>query len=345
MDEVMAYEAITSSIQFHALTFLRIPLKTRDIYPQFRQYIIATILHKRNPLVILIENLDVDAQALQLFDQYFERLWHTRLYHGLSFHNGLIGLDAPRDIVGFHSQNLLQGIGCSIRIHGPDLHFAETLSAKLRSPPQRLLRDHAVGAGGAGVYFVINHMRQFQHIGIADRDGMIKRLARPSIIELHFPTLRQPGATQKFDDIIFCSAIEGGSRDLHAQYTGCPAQMRLHNLPQVHAPRHSQRGQNNINGCAIRQEGHVLYWQDPRDDALIAVATSHLITYANLMSLRHTHPYGTVYTRRQFVPGVAREYLYVDDFTLLAVWHAQRVIFDLTRLLTKDGSQELLFGR
>ncbi len=47
----------------------------------------------------------------------------------------------------------------------------------------------------------------------------------------------------------------------------------------------------------------------------------------------------------QLVVGLAREDLDLDDLAALAVWHAQRRILDLARLLAEDRAQQLLLRR
>ncbi len=61
-----------------------------------------------------------------------------------------------------------------------------------------------------------------------------------------------------------------------------PAQMGLQDLADVHARRHAERVQHDVDGRAVCHVGHVLFRKDPGDDALIAVATSHLVADRSL---------------------------------------------------------------
>src|SRR5207342_2816871 len=56
-----------------------------------------------------------------------------------------------------------------------------------------------------------------------------------------------------------------------------PTQVRLEDLPDVHSARHAQRIQHDVDGLAVGHVRHVLDRDDHRDDALVAVATGHLV--------------------------------------------------------------------
>src|SRR6516225_5462137 len=77
---------------------------------------------------------------------------------------------------------------------------------------------------------------------------------------------------------------------------GCgPPEMGLKDLADVHAARHAERVQHDIDRDAVLEVGHVLARHDPRDYALVAVAARHLIAglklafdrYENLDHLHH----------------------------------------------------------
>jgi CheY-like chemotaxis protein len=69
--------------------------------------------------------------------------------------------------------------------------------------------------------------------------------------------------------------------DAVAETLGSPAQMRLQHLPNIHARRHTQRVQYDINRLAIGAERHILDRHDARDHALVAVASGHLVAGLN----------------------------------------------------------------
>ena len=64
---------------------------------------------------------------------------------------------------------------------------------------------------------------------------------------------------------------------LEAELRAGPAQVRFENLAHVHAARHAQRVEQDVDRRAVRQERHVLFGQDLGDDALVAVAAGHLV--------------------------------------------------------------------
>ena len=56
-----------------------------------------------------------------------------------------------------------------------------------------------------------------------------------------------------------------------------PPEVRLENLADVHTRRHAERVEHDLHRRAVRQVRHVLFGQDARDDALVAVAAGHLV--------------------------------------------------------------------
>ena len=73
--------------------------------------------------------------------------------------------------------------------------------------------------------------------------------------------------------------------------------MRLEDLADVHAARHAERVQHDVDRRAVGEEGHVLLRHDARDDALVAVASRHLVAGLDLAlhrdeDLDHLHHAG-----------------------------------------------------
>jgi hypothetical protein len=56
-----------------------------------------------------------------------------------------------------------------------------------------------------------------------------------------------------------------------------PPEVGLEDLPDVHAARHAERVEHDVDRRAVGQVRHVLLGQDARDDALVAVAAGHLV--------------------------------------------------------------------
>ena len=61
-----------------------------------------------------------------------------------------------------------------------------------------------------------------------------------------------------------------------------PAQMRLQDLPDVHARRHPERIEHDVDRRPVVEIRHVLDRHDPRDHALVAVASGHLVARLKL---------------------------------------------------------------
>ena len=80
-------------------------------------------------------------------------------------------------------KQLLQRVGGAVGLEGPHLHLAEALAAELRLPTQRLLGDHGVRAGRAGVDLVVDQVGQLQDVDVADRDRVVVDLARAAVVE------------------------------------------------------------------------------------------------------------------------------------------------------------------
>src|SRR5713226_8679555 len=70
--------------------------------------------------------------------------------------------------------------------------------------------------------------------------------------------------------------------DLLAQAARGPAEVRLEDLPDVHAGRHAQRVQHDVHRPPGLQIRHVLLAHDARDDALVAVPAGHLVAHRQL---------------------------------------------------------------
>ena len=68
-------------------------------------------------------------------------------------------LHTSDNIIGLHGQDLLQGVGCAIRLQSPNLHLTETLSAELCLTTQRLLGNKGVWAGGTCMDLIVNQVR------------------------------------------------------------------------------------------------------------------------------------------------------------------------------------------
>ena len=125
---------------------------------------------------------------------------------------------------------------------------------------------------------------------------------------------------------------------------GGPPEVGLEDLADVHAARHAERVEDDVDRRAVLEERHVLLVDDLRDDALVAVASGELVALGDLALLGDEHADEVVDARRQVVAGLAREGHDVDDDATLAVGHLQRRVADLARLLLEDRADQLLLG-
>ena len=85
--------------------------------------------------------------------------------------------------------------------------------------------------------------------------------------------------------------------DLEAEAGAGPAEMRLEDLADVHAARHAERIEHDVDMRAVLEERHVLDRHDLRHHALVAVAAGHLVAGLDLAlhrdeDLDHLHHAG-----------------------------------------------------
>src|SRR5579883_1744588 len=102
-------------------------------------------------LLVLAQDLDIEAEALQLLDEHLEGLGHARLLDVLALDDRLVRLDAPHDVVGLDGEQLLERVRRAVRLERPHLHLPEPLPAELRLAAQGLLRDQRVRPRGPRV--------------------------------------------------------------------------------------------------------------------------------------------------------------------------------------------------
>src|SRR5215204_6536637 len=322
------------------------------------------------------QHLDVEAERLQLLEEHLERLRDARLGDVLALDDRLIDLDAAQDVVGLDGEQLLQRVGRAVGLHRPALHLTEALAAELRLTTQRLLRDHRVRAGRAGVDLVVDQVQQLQDVDVAHRDRLGERLPGAAVEQprlaglLDHPvavTVRRRRA-EEADDLVLLGAVEhrrrrpragagrlggvgqvlrpvGVALDLPA-LLGDPAEVGLQHLADVHAAGHAERVEDDVHRGAVLEERHVLLRQDLRDDALVAVASGELVAVGDLAHLGDVDPDQLVDAGGQLVAVLAREHADADDLAGLTVLDLQRRVADLARLLTEDrAEQPLLRGQ
>ena len=134
--------------------------------------------------------------------------------------------------------------------------------------------------------------RQLQHIGFFPiREGRLVSVIPVGQAQRLAHRGQVARAAELFQSVV----------DLQAQAARGPAHVGFQDLTDVHARRHAQRVQHQVNGGAIGQERHVLDGNDLGDDTLVAVTASHLVARLQLAlhcdkDLDHLH-----HARRQVV--------------------------------------------
>ncbi len=158
----------------------------------------------------VLHQLDIEAEALELLDQHVERLGQARLERVLALDDRLVHPGAADHVVGLHRQELLQRVGSAVRLHGPDFHLAEPLSAELRLAAERLLGDQRVRSDRPGVDLFVDQVVELQHVHDADRDVLIEGLAGAAVEQDHLARARQLGELQPVVDLALARAVEHG---------------------------------------------------------------------------------------------------------------------------------------
>ena len=92
-----------------------------------------------------------------------------------------------------------------------------------------------------------------------------------------------------------------------------PAEVRLEDLPDVHARWHAQRVQHDLHRTSVRQVRHVLFRQDARDHALVAVTAGHLVAHRQLALHGDIDLDQLDHARRQFVATADLLLLLLED--------------------------------
>ena len=130
-----------------------------------------------------LDELDVQAERLELLDEHVEALGQARLERVLALDDGFVHARAAHDVVALDGEELLQRVGRAVGFHRPDFHFAETLTAELRLAAERLLRDERVRTDRARVDLVVDQVVELEHVHDAHRHVLIEGLAGAAVEE------------------------------------------------------------------------------------------------------------------------------------------------------------------
>src|ERR1700685_2979482 len=130
-----------------------------------------------------IDELYVQTESLKLFDENVEAFRKARFEVVLPLDDGLVHARASLHVVAFDGEKLLKRVRGSVRLHGPDLHFPETLSPESGFPTERLLGDERVGADRTRVNLVVDQVMKLEHVHDADRDFLIEGVSGSTVEE------------------------------------------------------------------------------------------------------------------------------------------------------------------
>src|SRR6266568_1422167 len=320
------------------------------------------------------EHLDVEAQRLELLEQHLEGLGNARFRNVFALDDRLVHLYPAEDVVGLDGEQLLQGVGGAVGLHGPALHLTEALATELRLTTERLLGDHRVRPGRPRVDLVVDEVVQLEDVDVTDRDRLGQRLAGAPVEQLRLTARADDlgtvavgqGRVEQAGDLLLLGTVEdrGGHLGVRRGVTradrpqcllpvrvvavdlpaglGHPPEVGLQDLADVHPARYAQRVEHDVDRGAVLQERHVLDRQDLGDDALVAVPAGELVAVLDLPLLRHVDPDQLVHAGGQLVAVLAGERPDPDDRTHLAVRDLEAGVAYLAGLLAEDRPQQPL---
>src|SRR3990172_6518642 len=137
-------------------------------------------------------------------------------------------------------------------------------------------------------------MGQLEHIDVTHRHLLLEGLPGIAIVEDRLSTLQDVrpesavvlltpvGLGEVVLDLGLRGTIEHrGGEVLPERFAG-PAQMCLKTLTHVHAGRHTERIENDLDGSSVGKIGHIFFGNDPGDDTLVAMPPGHLVAYREL---------------------------------------------------------------
>src|SRR4029079_1570826 len=99
-------------------------LKSLEIDPtQVRQRVAAGVLDEADLLLVLVQDLDREAERLKLLDQHLEGLRNARRLDLLALDDRLVRLHAAHHIVALDGEQLLEDGRRALSVRGPALHL------------------------------------------------------------------------------------------------------------------------------------------------------------------------------------------------------------------------------
>ena len=232
-----------------------------------------------------------------------ERLGHSGLEDVRALDDGLVNTRTALHVVGLDRKKLLKRVGHAVRLESPHFHFAHTLTAELRLAAERLLGDERVGADGTGMDLVGDEVVELEHVDDADDDLLLEGLARKTVIKNRlalgadpalgtlFLLLDLAGLEEKLVDLGLLNAVEHGRRGVEVEVAARKTEVGLKKLTEVHARRHAERVQNDVDRAAVGKERHVAARKNARDDTLVAVTSGHLVADRKVLLVDEENAY------------------------------------------------------
>ena len=123
------------------------------------------------------------------------------------------------------------------------------------------------------------------------RRCQLERLVRP----------RQTGQLEQQPDLALVRALEHRRLGIEAEDPRRPPEVGLQDLPDVHAARHAERVEHDVDRPTVREERHVLLGNDSGHDALVPVTARHLVADRDLALLGQIDLHELNHARRQLI--------------------------------------------
>ena len=109
---------------------------------------------------------------------------------------------------------------------------------------------------------VLYQVVQLQHVGHANGDRSVELLAALPVAQRDLAVGWEAGRFKFGDDLLFGRAVKDWRGALQALLCKRPAEVRLKQLANVHAARHAERIEDDVNRGSVWEEWHVLNWED-----------------------------------------------------------------------------------
>ena len=215
----------------------------------------------------------------------------------------VVDLRTAFHVVALDGEEFLQHECCAVRFERPHFHLTEALAAGAGLAAERLLGDEAVWTRRTSVNLVVDEVVELQDVHEANRGALMERLASATVVELDLAVRRHPCEefarlarvlptllkvadalldvlvrfVDRREDLVLVCTIEDRRGRLEAKHLRRPTKVDFENLTDVHAARHAERIEENVDRSAVFHERHVFLGNDTGDDTLVSVATCHLV--------------------------------------------------------------------